>query len=372
MEHQPIPPRSTSANRHTRSLDSPAGSNDTPDQWGAEDFAHLRTAITSHPDDPTEDTTAGMRGLNISSSEGPSSPATPGVPSTTAQPTGSSSIRGVPPRTSSARRRLPMPKERRDTKSPPASPTSPTRRGPVVGHKTTRSLDLAPGDPSPLVPRQPVSPDKSSYKTPSRPPDASTPRPTTTSEFPQADRAIGDKATSAQQPTDTPVISSSSPLSPQQISPHVLLPPDFVPGHRTTTHVHTTWSPAVTAATTHRHIATHTHTPIVRHHHVHHHYTYTQPVKVTEVLPARHFRIDEHTGDKVELDGPPEGYEEEECLGQQGGQPHRNDEVDQYHELLRSGRLEPLTRHYVVDEENPQGKIIHQGSGPSVDDDGAG
>jgi hypothetical protein len=78
---------------------------------------------------------------------------------------------------------------------------------------------------------------------------------------------------------------------------------------------------------------------VTREVHVHHYYTYVQPIKAVEVLPARHFLVDEKTGQKVEIPAPKDWVMPSDM------QPRKIDTSD----------LAPLTRHYLVDEKHPEG-----------------
>jgi hypothetical protein len=84
-----------------------------------------------------------------------------------------------------------------------------------------------------------------------------------------------------------------------------------------------------------------THTTIERDIHVHHYYEYRQPIRVVEVLPPKHYRIDEQTGDKIEID-PPRGW-----IMPRSVDPSAPDV---------SG-IKGSQRHYVVNEQYPHGKL---------------
>ena len=122
-------------------------------------------------------------------------------------------------------------------------------------------------------------------------------------------------------------------------SSHVLLPAGFKPGRTEHTYVEEIMMPAVT-----HEVIKHNRTEIIQEEitrdiHVHHYYTYTQPIKMVEILPARHFVIDAATGAKIEIPAP-EGWIMPSNL-----QPHKPD---------MSG-LAVATRHYLVDEQHPAG-----------------
>ncbi|KAK5106557.1 hypothetical protein LTS08_000676 [Lithohypha guttulata] len=75
--------------------------------------------------------------------------------------------------------------------------------------------------------------------------------------------------------------------------------------------------------------------------HIHHYFTYEQPIKVVEVLPARHFHLDVKTGIKTEIEAPV-GWQMPANLT-----PRSPD----------ASVLTAYERHYVVDEQNPTGAL---------------
>lgn len=120
------------------------------------------------------------------------------------------------------------------------------------------------------------------------------------------------------------------------------LPANFDLSNTERTHVETNVVPAVTQEKVHikrTELVTKT---IHRDIHIDHHYTYVQPISVLEILPARHFRLDPITGVKTEIPAPPE-YKLPAHL-----EPRR---AEDYSHLKQS------TRHYVVDEDYPHGKL---------------
>ncbi|KAG9771229.1 hypothetical protein KCU88_g6405, partial [Aureobasidium melanogenum] len=210
--------------------------------------------------------------------------------------------------------------QRESSPSSPARSTSPTyQTSPVAGQRTPRHLPLAPNDPSPLNPL---------YYTPS---SSSTPKKQSTM--------------SSSDPGNSPPAGSSSRGSASQSQPtgqpieHSYLPPGFKPGYTEQTHVVETIRPAVTQEVVKNKRTEIVQEEITRHIHVHHYYTYIQPIRVVEVLPARHYTIDEKTGQKVEIPAP-DGWEMPASL-----QPTKPD---------LSG-IAPESRHYLVDEEHPNG-----------------
>ncbi|KAK6382018.1 hypothetical protein LTS17_003903 [Exophiala oligosperma] len=230
-----------------------------------------------------------------------------------------------------------------DQKSPspplPPSTSSITRdQSGLHPPRTPRHVPLAPFDPSPLNPlyhipspemssgpfqQQPTSPASSSSPPPPPPPPSTTTPPA--------------------QPTTT---NSDAPKS-QKTGPHLdehtipTLPPGFRPGTSShQTDVETVWRPAVTREHVKEHTVEVVQERVTREIHVHHYYTHVQPVRAVEVLPARHFIVDPATGQKVEIPAP-EGWEMPADM-----RPRRPEAED---------LLEPVTRHYLVDEDHPQG-----------------
>lgn len=194
-----------------------------------------------------------------------------------------------------------------------ASPTPTTSASPVhwqapavSSHRTPRHVPLAPNDPSPLNPLYHItSPDLSSR---------------------------------------TSTMSAASTTSPTQQSDartndNVLLPPGFKPGSSAHTEIDTIFHPAVTQEVIKEHTVEIIQEDVTREIHVHHYYTYIQPIRVVEILPARHFLVDPRTGQKVEIPAP-EGW-----LMPTDMRPTQPDTRD----------LTPSTRHYLVDEDHPQG-----------------
>jgi hypothetical protein len=107
-----------------------------------------------------------------------------------------------------------------------------------------------------------------------------------------------------------PDIEPTSPInldaqtSQPEISEHVRLPPGFKPGHTEHTTVEEVWHPAVENQTIeHRKIVV-TQPEIERDVHIHHYFEYEQPVYTTEILPPKHYRLDEKTGKKIEIQAP--------------------------------------------------------------------
>ncbi|EXJ85452.1 hypothetical protein A1O1_05816 [Capronia coronata CBS 617.96] len=184
--------------------------------------------------------------------------------------------------------------------SPPQASSSTTSQ------RTPRHFPLAPNDPSPLNPLYHI-------------PSTSTP---------------GSKHTMSSDAASSPTRLNNS-----QSNEHFILPPGFRPGKSARTYVEETILPAVTQEVVKNQTTEIVQENIIRHIHVHHYYTYVQPIRAVEILPARHFVIDEKTGQKVEV-AAPEGWEMPTSM-----QPTKPD---------LSG-LEPESRHYLVDEEHPKG-----------------
>lgn len=109
------------------------------------------------------------------------------------------------------------------------------------------------------------------------------------------------------------------------------------PQHQTD--VTETLHPAVTQEVIHEHRVEIVQEEITREIHVHHYFTQVQPIRVLEVLPARHFLVDPDTGEKKEIPAP-EGWSMPVNL-----QPRTPD----------TSILAPITRHYLVNEQHPLG-----------------
>ena len=169
-------------------------------------------------------------------------------------------------------------------------------RGRVAGHRTARSTDLAPNDPSPLIPR-----------------------------FANQDH---EKA-----------MRSAKKYTPEQLPPNLRLPQDFRLGHSERTYVDTEWLPAVTRERIHHQKTEVIYPAIERDIHVHHYYQYSQVILVQEVLPARHFKLDKESGRKIEIPAPP-GWEMPTKLTPQ--QPDTSE-------------LKQWTRHYLINDQHPNG-----------------
>lgn len=122
-------------------------------------------------------------------------------------------------------------------------------------------------------------------------------------------------------------------------SEHLRLPQGFNVGHTETTTIDTEWRPAVTHEKIHNHRTEIIQEAITRDIHIHHYYTYVQPIKVVEVLPAKHYRYDAATGLKTEIPAP-RGWVMPTNL-----QPHTPD----------MSSLSGYTRHYLVNEQYPTG-----------------
>lgn len=137
--------------------------------------------------------------------------------------------------------------------------------------------------------------------------------------------------------------SQDNETSTRPTSEHVQLPSGFQPGTKVHTDVETIFHPSVTREVLKEHTVKVVQEEISRDIHLHHFYTYVQPVKVVEILPARHFTIDEKTGEKVEIPAP-EGWELPSDMRPRKLQFDVRD-------------LKPEYRHYVVDDEHPTGEL---------------
>lgn len=216
----------------------------------------------------------------------------------------------VPDRNSSMRRK-PLPLTRIGT-NPPVLNSIPDDRDGVnhpaglrtsSGHRRTLSTDVAPDDPSPLVPhfttRSSASP------------------------------------TSLTSPTSNGGADDSQ-------RKDLRLPASFDLSNTERTVVDTTIRPAITSENVHIHRTEILTKAVHKDIHIDHHYTYIQPIPIREVLPARHFRLNPTTGIKTEI-AAPAGYKLPAHL-----EPH---EAEDYSHLRQT------TRHYVVDNDYPNGLL---------------
>ena len=208
----------------------------------------------------------------------------------------------VPDRDSSMRRK-PLPPAKTDTVSQSLDNMAKDRdiinhpKGPraLPGHRPSRSIDVAPNDPSPLVPH-----------------------------FTTRTVASDNGATGETQNRD------------------LRLPANFDLRNTERTQVDTQFAPAVTQEKIHIQRTESITKVIHRDIHVDHYYTYFQPIRVVEILPARHFRLDPETGVKTEIPAPL-GYKLPAHL-----EPR---EAEDY------SHLKQTIRHYVVDEDHPEGQL---------------
>ena len=216
----------------------------------------------------------------------------------------------IPDRDSSMKRK-PLPSVRTDTNTNALNNTSPGRerlshpKGPQSprGQEHTRSIDVAPNDPSPLVPH-----------------------------FTRR---------SAASPTSTTFSSPNDAAGETQAS-DLRLPATFDLNNTERTRIETRVMPAVTQERIHIQRTEVVTKAIHRDIHIDHHYFYVQPIPVLEILPARHFWLDPKTGLKTEIPAP-EGYKLPAHL-----EPRK---AEDYSHLTQA------TRHYVVDEDNPLGQF---------------
>ncbi|RMZ82736.1 hypothetical protein DV738_g1555, partial [Chaetothyriales sp. CBS 135597] len=120
--------------------------------------------------------------------------------------------------------------------------------------------------------------------------------------------------------TEPSTICNTTDLNPidQQIAPppagravdvpaHIRLPDNFPRQNTVQTDVSVRTLPAVTQECIYRQTTEIVQEAISRDIHVHHYYEYLQPIKVVEVLPARHWLLDVETGQKTEIPEP-EGW----------------------------------------------------------------
>jgi hypothetical protein len=139
---------------------------------------------------------------------------------------------------------------------------------------------------------------------------------------------------SGSQPT-----TNGSSMAGNQANEHMRLPKGFHMNTTEHTDVQTNWQPAVTRETIYRNRTEIIQEEITRDIHVHHYYTYLQPIKVVEVLPARHYFLDHKTGVKTEI-ATPLGWILPDDM--QSRQPE-------------TASVKGWTRHYLVNEQNPNG-----------------
>lgn len=122
-------------------------------------------------------------------------------------------------------------------------------------------------------------------------------------------------------------------------SGHLHLPEGFNLQDTEETHVYEEVRPAVTHETIIKERTEIVQEEITRDIHVHHYYTYAQPVKVVEVLPAKHYYLDLVTGVKTQIPAP-KGWQLPVHM-----QPVAPD----------TSTIKSWTRHYLVDEAHPNG-----------------
>lgn len=124
-------------------------------------------------------------------------------------------------------------------------------------------------------------------------------------------------------------------------SGHLNLPPGFNLRDTEETSVTEEQRPAVVHETIVKERTEIVQEAITRDIHIHHYYTYLQPVRVVEVLPARHYFLDLQTGTKTEV-LPPPGWQ----------MP-----VSMAPVVPDTSMVKATTRHYLVDEEHPHGVL---------------
>lgn len=126
---------------------------------------------------------------------------------------------------------------------------------------------------------------------------------------------------------------------PISLPEHMRLPPNFDLSHSEHTDVDESWQPAVTRQVVipQRHEIVQE--AVSRDVHVHHYFTYVQPIKVVEILPAKHYSYNAKTGVRTEIPAP-EGWVMPDHM-----RPTQPDMTP----------LKSYSRHYMVDEEHPSG-----------------
>jgi hypothetical protein len=197
----------------------------------------------------------------------------------------------------SSMRRKPLPSMRSDAHSHALNGRLPP------GHRHTRNRDIAPDDPSPLVPHC-----------------------TTRSSASPA----------------SPTFSNPNTMGGESLRKDLGLSANFDLNNTEHTQVETTVRPVVTAEKIHIRRTEIITKAIHKDIHIDHYFTYVQPIPVREVLPARHFRLDPTTGTKTEISAP-EGYKLPVHL-----EPCKAEDYS---------HLRQTTRHYLVDNDHPNGKL---------------
>ena len=122
------------------------------------------------------------------------------------------------------------------------------------------------------------------------------------------------------------------------------LPPGFNMTNSEDTTVHTTHALPVTHEVKHHKTTEIIQEAITRDIHVDHYYHYVQPVKVVEVLPAKHFRLDKRTGEKISI-APPKDWEMTHDLTER---------------TVDTSGVKGSRRDYLVDDENPTGRLLNE------------
>jgi hypothetical protein len=183
-----------------------------------------------------------------------------------------------------------------------------------------------------------------------------------------SDTDLQEQAQSQSQPSDLPKLDQHPPPSTilpitddpnhtfstsPKADPLACLPPSFNPTNTTDTTVDTTVAPAVTHDTHHKQHLNIVQESISRDIHADHYYHYVQPLTAVEVEPARHFRLNSQ-GEKIPI-AAPEGWEMPKDLSVRRAPnfASRDGEGSDGNGGLKWGR-----RDYVVDEENPRGRML--------------
>ncbi|RMZ80108.1 hypothetical protein DV737_g3126, partial [Chaetothyriales sp. CBS 132003] len=120
---------------------------------------------------------------------------------------------------------------------------------------------------------------------------------------------------------------------------HVTLPDNFPRQNTVHTDVSVQSLPGVTQECIYRQTTEIIQMAVSRDIHVHHYYEYLQPIKVVEILAARHWMLDLETGEKTEIPEP-EGWVIPESM-----RPTKPD----------LSRVKKESRHYLVNDEHPNG-----------------
>lgn len=158
-------------------------------------------------------------------------------------------------------------------------------------------------------------------------------------DLPAASAITGTVGTSRSQEASAVHDGIAKQRGPISLPENMRLPPNFDLSHSERTDVEESWQPAVTRQVVipQRHEVLQE--AISRDIHVHHYFTHVQPIKVVEILPAKHYSYNAKTGVKTEIPAP-EGWVMPDHM--RPTQPNM-------------APLQSYSRHYMVDEDHPNG-----------------